>query len=96
MRKILWLAVALWLFGCCPERNWRHTAPWNFPSAAEWNRPLELSFENAVDKFREVTAPKGKVYDPLTRSYAPDFGAALRELSKECEDPLLPTTETRR
>lgn len=79
------LGLAIWALSGCAESNWRQTAPWNFPSAAEWNRPLELSWENAVDKFREVTAPKGKVYDPLTKTYAPDFGTALKELSKKDE-----------
>lgn len=87
--KVVGLTAVFWLLGCC-GKNWRHTAPWNFPSAAEWNRPMELSWENAVDKFREVTAPKGKVYDQLTQTYAPDFGAALKELNKQNEsDPEL-------
>lgn len=64
----------------CSSTNWRHTSPWNFPSAEEWNQPLEMSWVNAVDKFRALTAPKGTVYDPLTQTTGPDFGKALEEL----------------
>jgi hypothetical protein len=64
----------------CATHNWRHTSPWNFPTAAEWNRPLEFSWENAVDRYRELTSPKGRVYDALTRTTAPDFGSELKKL----------------
>ena len=79
--KIIVIAALLWLFGCC-SKNWQETSPWNFPPAKEWNEGLEFSWVNAVDKFRVLTAPRGKVYDPVMRSYAPDFGKALRDLKK--------------
>lgn len=48
--------------------------PWNFPDAQEWNQPLETSWQNAVDTYRRVTAPKYKIWDPLMQNYQPDFG----------------------
>ena len=72
--------MRFWVYGigflltsCCTT-NWRETAPWNFPPACEWNRKLEFSWENLVDKWREWMAPKGKVYDPIMRNYQPDLG----------------------
>jgi hypothetical protein len=53
--------------------------PWNFPSEEEWNAPLETSWVNAVDAFRNWTAPKGQVWNPLIREYEPDFGRDLEE-----------------
>jgi hypothetical protein len=56
--------------------------PWNFPSEEEWNAPLETSWVNAVDAFRNWTAPKGKVWNPLIEEYEPDFGSEIRDLEE--------------
>lgn len=82
----IWICLAATLASGCSATNWRHTCPWNFPSSREWNQPLELSWVNAVDKFREITTPRGRVYDPLTKTTAPDFGAALKELDPSSLD----------
>jgi hypothetical protein len=66
-------AILLLLLAGCAATNWRPTAPWNFPSAHEWNAPLETSWQNAVDTYRRLTAPPGRVYDPLMGNYQPDF-----------------------
>ena len=68
-----WIAVGLLAAGYagCAHPIWRDTAPWNFPPAEEWNKPLEFSWQNAVDKYRELTAPEGMEWDFLTRSYRP-------------------------
>ena len=54
--------------------------PWNFPEAREWNQPLETSWVNAVDNYRNLTKPKGKIWNPLIRSYDPDFGYEIELL----------------
>jgi hypothetical protein len=53
--------------------------PWNFPDEQEWNAPLETSWVNLVDTYRNWTAPKGQVWNPLIREYEPDFGRDLEE-----------------
>ena len=58
--------------------------PWNFPSKEEWNQPLEMSFNNAVDTFRRITAPKNKVWDPLMQNYQPYLG---RDKGGEYQQP---------
>jgi hypothetical protein len=60
--------------------------PWNFPSEEEWNAPLETSWVNAVDAFRNWTAPKGQVWNPLIREYEPDFGAEIELLERDLEE----------
>ena len=68
-------ATALCLaYAGCAATTWRTTAPWNFPPLHEWNAPFETSWINAVDTYRALTAPKGKVYDPIMRNYQPDLG----------------------
>ena len=64
--------------GCvsCPPRPY----PWNFPPEHEWNAPLETSWVNAVDAFRNWTAPKGRVWNPIIRQYEPDFGYEIELL----------------
>jgi hypothetical protein len=47
--------------------------PWNFPSEEEWNQPLETSWQNAVDMYKRLTAPKGRVWDPLMQNYQQDL-----------------------
>jgi hypothetical protein len=41
---------------CATHRPWRHSAPWNFPEAREWNQPLEFSWVNLVDNYRRLAA----------------------------------------
>ena len=55
--------------------------PWNFPPEEEWNAPLETSWVNAVDAYRNWTAPNGKVWNPLIREYEPDFGYEIELLN---------------
>ena len=67
-------ATALCLaYAGCAATTWRTTAPWNFPPEHEWNAPLETSWINLVDTYRRLTAPKGRVYDPIMRNYQPDY-----------------------
>ena len=54
--------------------------PWNFPPAREWNQPLETSWVNAVDTYRNLTKPKGKIWNPILRCYEPDFGHEIELL----------------
>lgn len=72
-------AIVVASFGACTATTWRQTAPWNFPPAHEWNAGLETSWVNFVDAWRRLTAPPGKVYDPLMRNYQPDFGRGAEE-----------------
>jgi len=60
--------------------------PWNFPPAREWNQPLETSWVNAVDAFRNWTAPRGKVWNPIIRCYDPDFGYEIERLKLQERD----------
>lgn len=57
--------------------------PWNFPPEEEWNAPLEFSWVNFVDNWRRFTAPKGKIYDPVMRSYQPNMGEEVGALKKK-------------
>jgi len=57
--------------GCGYTQLYRKGQPQNFPPVAEFNAGLETSWINAVDNYRKVMAPKGKVYDPVMRSYQP-------------------------
>lgn len=54
--------------------------PWNFPDEREWNQPLETSWVNAVDAYRNLTKPKGKIWNPILREYEPDFGYEIEIL----------------
>lgn len=62
---------AILLAGCVsyPPRPY----PWNFPSKEEWNKPFETSWDNAVDLYRRLTAPKGKIWDSLMQNYQQDL-----------------------
>jgi len=73
-RMMTALALCLAYAGCAAT-TWRTSAPWNFPPQHEWNAPLETSWINLVDTYRRLTAPKGKVYDPIMRNYQPDLGS---------------------
>jgi hypothetical protein len=82
MRFLLPLVL---LLTACTNPNWKHTSPHNFPPAHEWNAPLETSWINIVDTWRRITAPPGKIYDPLMRTYQPDLGQLLRKEVKQNE-----------
>ena len=74
----IYALLGLLLLGCAtfiPERPM--PKPWNFPELWEWNQPFETSWQNAVDKYRELTAPKGKVWDPLMNNYQQDLGSLM-------------------
>ena len=60
--------------------------PWNFPDEAEWNASLETSWVNAVDTYRNLTAPKGKIWNPILSEYEPDFGRDLEALDRDLEE----------
>jgi hypothetical protein len=55
--------------------------PWNFPPVEEWNAPLETSWVNLVDGWRNLTAPRKKVWNPIIREYEPDFGYEIQRLN---------------
>ena len=69
--------LALFIFGCAARPR---PYPWNFPPAREWNQPLETSWVNAVDMYRNLTKPKWKVWNPILRCYEPDFGYEIELL----------------
>ena len=69
--------LAIFLTGCATQPR---PYPWNFPKAREWNQPLETSWVNAVDNYRNLTAPKGKIWNPILREYEPDFGYEIELL----------------
>ena len=75
------IVIALFIASGCvsyPPRPY----PWNFPPEREWNQPLETSWVNAVDAYRRMTAPKGKVWNPIVLQYEPDFGSQIRDLEE--------------
>lgn len=69
--------LAIILAGCTSTPR---PYPWNFPKAREWNQPLETSWVNAVDSYRNLTTPKGKIWNPILREYEPDFGYEIEIL----------------
>ena len=81
------IGIALLIASGCA--SYPRPYPWNFPPEEEWNAPLETSWVNAVDAYRNWTAPKGKVWNPLIREYEPDFGyeiEQLRALDRDLEE----------
>ena len=64
------IAATLIVNGCV---SYPRPYPWNFPDEQEWNAPLETSWVNAVDTYRKLTSPPGKIYDPIMRSYQPNL-----------------------
>ena len=54
--------------------------PWNFPPEEEWNQPLETSWVNAVDMYKRLTTPKGKVWNPVLSCYEPDLAYEIELL----------------
>jgi hypothetical protein len=79
MRNIIAAAILTAAIGGCAATSWRATAPWNFPPASEWNSPMEMSWVNAVDAWRRLTAPRGKLYDPIMQNYQPNLEALMEE-----------------
>lgn len=79
--RIFYASVVLTLCACTSTLRYRQHEPWNFPPAHEWNAPLEMSWLNAVDTWRKIIAPRGKIYDPLMRNYQPDLGALISSSS---------------
>ncbi len=75
--------LAIILTGCASTPR---PYPWNFPTEEEWNAPLETSWVNAVDAFRNWTAPKGQVWNPIIQEHEPDFGADLETLDRDLEE----------
>lgn len=76
-----WISLATVVTTSCssyPPRPY----PWNFPPKEEWNQPFETSWQNAVDTYRKIACPKGKVYDPLMQNYQPYLG---RDKDGECQ-----------
>lgn len=63
---------------CSSQIRYRKSEPWNFPPASEWNQPLETSWNNAVEMYRRLTAPKGKMWDPLMGNYQSDLSYGRR------------------
>ena len=75
----VWIVMSLLIATGCV--SYPRPYPWNFPDEREWNQPLETSWINAVDAYRNLTAPKGKIWNPLIKQYEPDFGYEI-ELMK--------------
>jgi len=69
--------LAIILTGCV---NTPRPYPWNFPPEEEWNSPLETSWVNLVDNWRNLTAPRKKVWNPIIREYEPDLGYEIKLL----------------
>lgn len=79
----LWIVMpSLVTIGCV---SYPRPYPWNFPEAREWNQPLEFSWVNAVDNYRNIKSSKGKLWNPFVQEYEPDFGGDLYPDSEEHE-----------
>lgn len=59
--------------------------PWNFPPKEEWNAPLEASWLNLVDNYRNLTAKNGTVWNPVVGQYEPNLGQELQSLGRADE-----------
>ena len=66
-----WIVVALLIASGCV--SYPRPYPWNFPPKEEWNQPFETSWQNAVDMYKRLTAPKKRVWDPLMQNYQQDL-----------------------
>jgi len=71
VKRLVPLLVIVVCGGCGYTQLYRKGQPQNFPPVAEFNAGLETSWINAVDNYRKLMAPNGKVYDPVMRSYQP-------------------------
>lgn len=72
------IAIALLIASGCV--SYPRPYPWNFPPEEEWNAPLETSWVNLVDNWRNLTAPRKKVWNPIIREYETDFGYEIELL----------------
>jgi hypothetical protein len=72
------IGIALLITSGCS--SYPRPYPWNFPPAEEWNAPLETSWVNFVDNWRNLTSPRKKVWNPIIREYEPDFGYEIERL----------------
>jgi len=81
--RIQGAVLVLLLVGCSTTPR---PYPWNFPPEEEWNAPLEMSWVNAVDNWRRLTAPKGKIYDPVMRSYQPNLNTHEPQTHRTTEE----------
>ena len=73
-----WIVIALLITSGCV--SYPRPYPWNFPPAREWNQPLEFSWVNAVNNYRNLTRPKGRIWNSLIQSYEPDFVYEIERL----------------
>lgn len=78
-----WIIGATLIASGCASYSRQY--PWNFPTKEEWNQPFEASWQNAVDTYRRLTAPKNKVWDPIMRNYQPYLG---RDKDGEYQRPI--------
>lgn len=73
-----WIITAILVTSGCA--SYPQPYPWNFPPEEEWNSPLETSWVNLVDNWRNLTAPRKKVWNPIIREYEPDLGYEIKLL----------------
>ena len=79
-----WIVIALLVtIGCV---SYPRPYPWNFHEAREWNQPLEFSWVNAVDNYRNLKSSKGRIWNPLVQDYGPDFGVELYQIDRDQEE----------
>jgi len=71
IQRVAGIVVALLITSGCT--SYPRPYPWNFPPEEEWNQPFETSWQNAVDMYKRLTAPKGKIWDPLMQNYQQDL-----------------------
>jgi len=70
--KITASIVMCGLYAGCAASGWQHTAPWNSPKAWEFNASME-GWRSLVAGYRQLTAPKGFIWDDLTQTYQQDL-----------------------
>jgi hypothetical protein len=63
--------IVMLVSGCCVYQP--RPYPWNLPPASEWNQPFETSWQNVVDMYHRMMAPKKKVWDPVMQNYQQDL-----------------------
>ena len=68
MTKLAASLVLCVLYAGCTAKSWQHTAPWNSPEAWEFNSKME-GWQSLVAGYRQLTAPKGFIWDDLTQTY---------------------------
>jgi hypothetical protein len=68
MTKLAASLVLCVFYAGCTAKSWQHTAPWNAPEAWEFNSKME-GWQSLVAGYRQLTAPKGFIWDDLTQSY---------------------------